>query len=212
MWNDDIARSTGRSGFHELLNGLPAGRRITLALALGGFALLAVLYAGLASGPAAAHEGGHFKVTGKLIKPEAVAYGYGTHALVGEESGTIYALRSELVNLDRHVGAQVTVSGTKVPEYEGGAVEDGPSLIEVSGVEIGTQGPGDDQYADEPDTGAGPPENTGNSGGDRAPENTGNSGGDTELPDRLPDTGGIGLGTVLLAAGLLGGSLLLRRL
>lgn len=198
MWNVDIERLRVFYGFSERL---PVGRRVSGTLAFAALVALAVACAGAVSGTAVAHEGGDFEVTGKLIKPEATGYGYGTHALVQEGAGTIYALRSETVDLDRYVGDHVNVSGTKVPEYEGGAVEDGPSLVEVTGVDVENQSPGQDQYSDEPDARDQAPEKA---------ESTENPGGQSELPARLPDTGGIGLGAALLAAGLVGVSLLLR--
>lgn len=202
MRNGDVERLRGFSGFSERL---PVGRRVPVTLAFAVLVALAVACAGAASGTAVAREGGDFEVTGKLIKPEATGYGYGTHALVEEGAGTIYALRSETVDLDRYVGDHVTVSGTKVPEYEGGAVEGGPSLVEVIGVEAGNQSPGQDQYSDEPDARDEAPEKTENT------ESAEKPGGQSELPARLPDTGGIGLGAALLAVGLVGVSLLLRR-
>ena len=73
--------------------------------------------------------------TGVLEKPEATSYGYGTHAMTDGASGALYALQSESVDLDAHVGGTVTVYGTVVPGYENGGVEGGPPLVEVSRVE-----------------------------------------------------------------------------
>jgi hypothetical protein len=75
-------------------------------------------------------------VTGVLEKPEITTYMYGSHAITDETSGVRYALRSEEENLlDDYVGQRVTVSGTLVAGYEGGAIEGGPPLIEVGQVE-----------------------------------------------------------------------------
>jgi hypothetical protein len=75
-------------------------------------------------------------VTGVLEKPEITTHMYGSHAITDETSGDRYALRSEDENLlDDYVGQRVTVSGTPVAGYEGGAIEGGPPLIEVDQVE-----------------------------------------------------------------------------
>jgi hypothetical protein len=71
-------------------------------------------------------------VTGVIEKPEITSYMYGSHAITDEGSGKRYALRSEEESLlDDYVGQRVTVFGTSVPGYEGGAIEGGPPLVEV---------------------------------------------------------------------------------
>jgi hypothetical protein len=72
--------------------------------------------------------------TGVVEKPEITSYMYGSHAITDEVSGKRYALRSEESLLDDYVGQRVTVFGTSVPGYEGGAIEGGPPLIEVDQV------------------------------------------------------------------------------
>ncbi|WP_152670510.1 hypothetical protein [Rubrobacter aplysinae] len=168
---------------------------------------MAVVCAGLvvfSAGVAEAQEGS-VEATGELIKPQATSYMYGTHAIEDEATGTMYALQSEAVDLDRYVGERVTVNGTVVPGYEAGAIEGGPALIQVSDLEAADQGSSGDQYADE-DQGA--------SGDQYSDDQAGQpgSGGGSGLPERLPDTGGLGIGAALLAAaGLLTGAFLLRR-
>jgi hypothetical protein len=75
-------------------------------------------------------------VTGLIERPEITTYMYGSHAVTDEASGTRYALRSEEEELlDGYTGRRATVYGTSVPEYEGGAVEGGPPLLNVTRVE-----------------------------------------------------------------------------
>ena len=73
--------------------------------------------------------------TGVLEKPDMTTYMYGTHAITDARTGEQYALGSESVDLDAYVGEEVTVTGAPVPGYGNGQVEDGPALLEVSGVE-----------------------------------------------------------------------------
>lgn len=73
--------------------------------------------------------------TGVLEKPDATTYMYGTHAMTDGASGIHYALESDQVSLDDHVGERVTIYGTLVPGYENGQVEGGPPLVSVSRVE-----------------------------------------------------------------------------
>jgi hypothetical protein len=75
-------------------------------------------------------------VTGVIERPEITSYMYGSHAVTDEASGTRYALRSEEEGLlDGYTGQRATVYGTSVPEYEGGAIEGGPPLLNVTRVE-----------------------------------------------------------------------------
>jgi len=73
--------------------------------------------------------------TGVLEKPDMTTYMYGTHAITDARTGEQYALGSESVDLDAYVGEEVTVTGAPVSGYGNGQVEDGPALLEVSGVE-----------------------------------------------------------------------------
>ncbi len=60
---------------------------------------------------------------------------YGTHGLLNEQGHYVYVLRSDEEGLlDRYIGQQVTVSGTKVPHHEVGAVEGTPDILDVSQV------------------------------------------------------------------------------
>lgn len=194
MWTEDAEGFRGRWSGRVL-----SGSRVLATLALTALAIM--LAAAAAAGPAAAQDGAPVEATGTLADPGVTSYQYGTHAITDEAAGTTYALQSETVDLDRYVGERVTISGATVPGYEEGAVEGGPALIQVSDVETVDQGSGGDQYSDgqveEPEGAPQEPES-----GDE----------DTDAPPMLPDTGGIGVGAALLAAGLMaGGAVLWRR-
>ncbi|MDP9458096.1 MAG: hypothetical protein M3Q49_13995 [Actinomycetota bacterium] len=75
------------------------------------------------------------QLTGVIEKPEVTSYMYGTHSMTDEVGGDLYALESEVVDLDAYVGQRVTVFGASVPGYENGQVEGGPPLFEVTRVE-----------------------------------------------------------------------------
>lgn len=178
---------------------------ISALAVLATVALVCAVMIAATARPAAAQGGRSVEATGTLEKPELTAYMYGTHAITDESTGTFYALKSEAVDLDQYVGERVTISGAVVPGYEEGEISAGPALVEVSSIERGDRGSDEDQYEDiggsipEPQPSApveGPP-----SGGSDV----------TETPARLPDTGGVGLGAALLAAGLVVGAFLLRR-
>lgn len=163
---------------------------------------------------AVARGSGNFGVTGEVAKPGVTTWQYGTHTIT-DPSGTLYALRSESVGLDRYVGERVTVSGSVVPGYEQGVVEDGPALVEVAAVEDATQSPGGDQYPDERRSPNGDQYSTAVPGeGDGGTGRSANPADGVEeeagLPDTLPDTGGSGPGVALLAAGLVAGAFFLR--
>ena len=74
-------------------------------------------------------------VTGSLEEAGVTTYMYGTHVIVDEQTGTFYALGSDVVDLDIYVAQRVTVYGALVPGYEYGQVEGGPPLVDVTWVE-----------------------------------------------------------------------------
>ena len=80
------------------------------------------------------------QLTGVIEKPELTTYQYGTHSMTDEVGGDLYALESDVVDLDAYVGQRVTVFGSFVPGYENGQVEGGPPLFSVTHVEAA--GPG----------------------------------------------------------------------
>ena len=80
------------------------------------------------------------QLTGVIEKPEVTSYMYGTHAVVDEVGGDLYALESDIVDLDAFVGQRVTVFGSSVRGYENGQVEGGPPLFDVTRVEPAAPG------------------------------------------------------------------------
>lgn len=147
--------------------------------------------------PPPAGEGEAVVVEGIVEKQGITTYQYGTHVLLGDGGALLFALQSGTVSLDDYVGEQVTVSGTRVPGYQGGAVEGGPDLLNVTSVEgeSGAQPPAsEDIESPNADT----PEN------DPKDEDRASAG-------VLPDTGGAPGPWLLIAATLVFGALLIRR-
>ncbi len=73
--------------------------------------------------------------SGIIEEAGVTTYQYGTHIIVDEQTGTLYALWSDVVDLNSYAGQQVTVYGTPVTGYEYGQVEGGPPLVDVTWVE-----------------------------------------------------------------------------
>ncbi len=73
--------------------------------------------------------------TRAMEKLGITTYQYGTHAVTDEASGAFYGLSSDDVDLDAYTGQRVTIYGTLVPGYEGGQVEGGPPIVDVTWVE-----------------------------------------------------------------------------
>ena len=65
-------------------------------------------------------------VTGVLATQGITTYQYGSHVIANDES--FYALRSDVVDLDAHVGDTVTVTGYLLTGYP---VDGGPLYLEV---------------------------------------------------------------------------------
>jgi hypothetical protein len=66
------------------------------------------------------------QINGILKKQGATYYQYGTHTLTTDS--TTYALKSDVVNLDKYLNRKVAITGEKVKGYP---LEGGPDLIEV---------------------------------------------------------------------------------
>ncbi len=96
-------------------------------------AILVMVVAMALAAPALAQES--VTATGTIEEAGVTTYMYGTHVIVDEQTGTFYALGSDVVDLDAYTGQQVTVYGYLVPGYEYGQVEGGPPLVDVTWVE-----------------------------------------------------------------------------
>jgi hypothetical protein len=79
---------------------------------------------------------------GKVSKQEVTIYQYGTHSLIGNlldgnpdnfHNITLFALKSDSINLDKWIGKHVIINGQ---EIEGYPVENGPKYINVLQVEL----------------------------------------------------------------------------
>lgn len=75
---------------------------------------------------------------GVVKKQGMTSYMYGTHALVNENGRTLYALKSDRINLDPYVGRRVTVSGELIKGYP---VENGPNYLNVESLRDEGSGP-----------------------------------------------------------------------
>ncbi len=68
-----------------------------------------------------------------IIKKQGITfYMYGTHVLVNDNGQTLYALKSNTINLDNYIDQRVTVSGDLVSGYP---VDFGPDYLDVKLVE-----------------------------------------------------------------------------
>jgi hypothetical protein len=72
------------------------------------------------------------RLTGTLIKPEATAYMYGTHALQ-KNNQIAAALQSKSINLDNFIGKKVRIRARKL---EGYPLDGGPVFLEVIEIKI----------------------------------------------------------------------------
>jgi len=122
-------------------------RKLTVVVTMLALVFVAAVpvVAQLAEDPAVAPEpdSGTVVATGVLERQGITSYMYGTHVLTDEASGTLYALRSGVVDLDAYVGQRVTVYGTPVLGYQNGQLEGGPDLLEVITADGGSDGSAD---------------------------------------------------------------------
>ena len=88
-------------------------RKSTLSFALSAFALALGMYAVPIAGTQEASAGAKTTVTGCLQKGDEA----GEYSITGQD-GKTYGLRSKSVNLSKHLGHKVTVTGTLKPESE----------------------------------------------------------------------------------------------
>ena len=88
-------------------------KKSTLSLALPAFALALGLYAVPNAGTQETSASGKTTVTGCLQKGDEA----GEYSITGQD-GKTYGLRSKSVNLSKHLGHKVTVTGTLKPESE----------------------------------------------------------------------------------------------
>jgi hypothetical protein len=75
---------------------------------------------------------GEITASGTVRKQGISTYMYGTHVLLDDNGKTLYALRSDSVDLDRYIGRKVTVKGDLVKGYP---VDFGPRYLNVKYIE-----------------------------------------------------------------------------
>lgn len=71
------------------------------------------------------------KSSGIIHAQGITTYMYGTHVLVDNTGKTVFALRSNTVNLDQYIDKKVEIKGNKVKGYP---VDGGPEYLDVSDV------------------------------------------------------------------------------
>lgn len=67
-------------------------------------------------------------IKGILERQGITTYQYGTHVLLDKDGKTLYALKSESLQLDQYIGKSVEVKGKLVEDYP---VDGGPAYLEV---------------------------------------------------------------------------------
>ena len=68
------------------------------------------------------------KADGIIYQQGISTYGYGTHILINNSGQTLFALRSDNVDLDNYIGETIKLKGNKIKRYP---IENGPDYLEV---------------------------------------------------------------------------------
>lgn len=72
------------------------------------------------------------KAAGIVKRQGTTTYMYGTHVLIDGDGRTLYALKSDNINLDNYIDKRVMVKGDLVDGYP---VDGGPNYLNVKSVE-----------------------------------------------------------------------------
>ena len=75
---------------------------------------------------------GEIMASGTVRKQGITMYMYGTHVLLDDNGKTLYALKSDSVDLDKYIDRKVTVKGDLVKDYP---VDFGPQYLKVKSIE-----------------------------------------------------------------------------
>jgi hypothetical protein len=75
---------------------------------------------------------GEVTATGFIKKQGITTYMYGTHVLLDEKGQTLYALRSDNIDLSKYINRKVTVKGYLVKGYP---IDSGPNYLNVKFIE-----------------------------------------------------------------------------
>jgi hypothetical protein len=114
--------------------GQEEGTRYVHRMYLKVFAIILALviilpFAGYGTNPSKA---GEITATGFLKKQGITTYMYGTHVLLDDSGRTLYALRSDTIDLNKYINRQVRVRGYLVQGYP---LESGPNYLNVKSIE-----------------------------------------------------------------------------
>jgi hypothetical protein len=99
---------------------------------LGMMALSIIILIGLVKMPVGADESYGITTEGTILKKGTTSYMYGTHILVNADGVTLYALKSENLNLDDFIGKKRIVKGDLIKGYP---IDGGPDYLNVKKVE-----------------------------------------------------------------------------
>jgi len=75
---------------------------------------------------------GEITATGFLKKQGITTYMYGTHVLLDDNGWTLYALRSNAIDLNKYINLKVTVRGSLIDGYP---LDFGPNYLNVKSME-----------------------------------------------------------------------------
>ena len=75
---------------------------------------------------------GEVTATGFIKKQGITTYMYGTHVLLDDNGQTLYALRSNTIDLNKYINRKVTVRGSLVNGYP---IDSGPNYLNVKVIE-----------------------------------------------------------------------------
>ena len=81
---------------------------------------------------ASSGNSGEITASGIVRKQGFTTYMYGTHVLLDDNGKTLYAIRSDSVDLDKNIDRKVTVKGDLVKGYP---VDFGPQYLNVKSIE-----------------------------------------------------------------------------
>ncbi|MBF0506807.1 MAG: hypothetical protein HQL09_08220 [Nitrospirae bacterium] len=91
-----------------------------------------ILFAACASFAQNTTDGNGVVSVGIVKKQGITTYMYGTHVLMDDNGKTLYALKSDHINLDKYIDKKVTVKGDLT---EGYPVDFGPNYLNVKSIE-----------------------------------------------------------------------------
>jgi hypothetical protein len=75
---------------------------------------------------------GEVTATGFIKKRGITAYMYGTHVLLDDNGRTLYALRSDDIDLNKYINRKVTIRGSLIGGYP---LDSGPNYLNVKFIE-----------------------------------------------------------------------------